>query len=119
MMTNRADCLKSGRNLEGPSRARVFEMSELLSMWKATRTYPTAPILRAWTYVLCSCCLFLRKAEAASLTIGDIVVPHNQATGRQILDRGLPKYLFVKIRRSKTDQEGAGNLQNECGLLLK
>ena len=107
-MKSPVDCGKSGRNLEGPDRAKVFEISQLLEMYKATRMYPTGPMLRAWTYVLCSCCLFLRKSEAANLKIGDIEVPCDRSTGKQLIDNGIPKYLFINIRRSKTDQEAAG-----------
>lgn len=43
----------------------------LLAMQKASRSHCDGPTLRAWTYVLLSSSLFLRKAEAAALTIGD------------------------------------------------
>lgn len=108
MMNNPVDCEKIGRKVQGTERAKVFEISQLLDMYRATRQYPTGPILRAWTYVLTSCCLFLRKSEAVNLKIGDIEVPCDRATGKQIIENGLPKYLFVNIRRSKTDQESAG-----------
>ena len=108
MMKNPIQCAKGGRKLYVPDRAKVFEISHLLAMQKASRLYPNGPISRAWTYVLLSCCLFLRKSEASELRIGDIEVPCDRASGRQLIENGLPKYLFVHIRRSKTDQEAAG-----------
>ena len=74
MMRNPDDCRRGGRSTEHPVRAKIFEISQLLEMQKASRLYPIGPILRAWTYVLISCCLFLRKSEAANLKIGDIEV---------------------------------------------
>ena len=109
MMKNPDDSKEGGRTIEGPDRARIFRIPQLLAMYKASRSYPTGPIMRVWTYVLTSCCLFLRKSEAAALTLGDIEVPCSKVTGRQLLTHnGIPKYLFVHIRRSKTDQDSAG-----------
>lgn len=79
MMKNPEDCKKVDRSVDGPVRARIFEISQLLEMYKASRQYSTGPMLRAWTYILISCCLFLRKSEAVNLKIGDIEVssPHS------------------------------------------
>lgn len=113
MMKNPTDSKESGRSVTGPDRAKVFQISQLLGMYTATRLHPTGPMMRAWTYVLTSCCLFLRKSEAAGLKLGDIEVPCNKATGEQLIENGLPKYLFIHIRRSKTDQDSAGK-DNPC-----
>ncbi len=75
--------------------------------------------LRAWTYVLLSCALFLRKSEAADLKVRDIEVPIDRATGDSLLSEGLPRYIFVHIRRSKTDQAALGIWEtNFAGLLM-
>jgi hypothetical protein len=53
--------------------------------------------------------LFLRKAEAAYLKIQDIEIPVDKATGDPLMgDGGIPRYVFIHIRRSKTDQAAAG-----------
>lgn len=74
MMQSPEDCRKASRSTNGPIRAKIFEISNLLEMQKASRLYPSGPVLRAWTYILTSCCLFLRKSEAVNLKIGDIEV---------------------------------------------
>lgn len=107
------ECQKYGR-MEGPERAKIFEISDLLSMQQATRNYSTGPLIRAWTYILLSCALLLRKAEAASLLIEDIEVPTNRESGEPMLMNGVPKYLHIHIRRSKTDQDGQGKTICEC-----
>lgn len=56
-------------------------------------------------------CTFLRKSEAAALMISDINVPSNHVTGEVLIDDGLPRFIYaVMIRRSKTYQDGQGNL---------
>lgn len=103
------DCKAYGRTCHGPDRARIFEIAHLVAMWEASRRNPDGPTLRAWTYVLLSCALFLRKAEAAYLKIQDIEIPVDKATGDPLMsDGGIPRYVFIHIRRSKTDQAAAG-----------
>ena len=108
MFHDPAECANYGRKNEGLDRAKIFEISDLISMFQASRQNSTGPIIRAWTYILTSCALLLRKAEAASLLIGDIEVPVNKVSGQPLVVNGLPRYLFVHIRRSKTDQDGQG-----------
>ena len=108
MFRDPGDCSKYGREVDGPARAKIFQISDLLAMQKASRSHCDGPTLRAWTYVLLSSSLFLRKAEAAALTIGDIEVPLDRVSGNPLLNDGLPKYLYIHIRRSKTDQDGHG-----------
>lgn len=110
MFHSPTDCTKYGRTLEGPDRAKIFQISHLLSMWRASRDNPSGPTVRAWTYVLMSCTLLLRKAEAADLQLGDIEVPLDKLSGQMLIVGGLPKYLFIHIKRSKTDQSGQGNI---------
>ena len=81
-------------------------------MHKTSRSHCDGPALRAWTYVLLSRSLFLRKAEAAALTIGDIDVPLDRVSGQPLPDNGLPKRLYIHIRRSKTDQDGHGKFHH-------
>lgn len=104
------ECQKYGRKVEGPERAKIFEISDLLAMHRASRSFSTGPITRAWTYILLSIALLLRKAEAAALMIGDIEVPLNRESGEPIVINGVPKYLYIHIRRSKTDQDGQGEV---------
>ena len=109
MFHSRSDCAKYGRTLEGPDRAKIFQISDLLSMWRASREGSVSgPVIRAWTYVLMSCALLLRKAEAADLQLGDIEVPLDKVSGQTLIVGGLPKFLFIHIRHSKTDQNGQG-----------
>ena len=61
-------------------------------------------------YSLLSCSLFLRKSEAAALSLSDIEMPMNPVTGEVITEHGLPKYIYVHLRRSKTDQHSEGSL---------
>lgn len=109
MFHSPTDCQKYGRTIEGPDRARIFQISDLLNMWKASREGGNGPLVPAWTYMLVSCALLLRKAEAADLKLGDIEVPLDKVLGQMLVVGGLPKYLFVHIRHSKTDQDGQGN----------
>ena len=111
MFHSPTDCAKYGRTSDGPERAKIFQISDLLSMRRATRQNATGPMVRvrSWTYVLISCALLLRKAEAADLRLSDVEVPSDKVSGEMLLVGGLPKYLFVHIRRSKTDQDGQGN----------
>jgi hypothetical protein len=108
MFHDPAECAKYGRRSEGPDRAKIFEISDLIAMFQASRQNSNGPIIRAWTYVLTSCALLLRKAEAAALLIGDIEIPVDKVSGQPLIVNGLPRYLFVHIRRSKTDQDGQG-----------
>lgn len=103
-----SECAKYGRTFVGPERAKTFQISDLLSMWEAARQNATGPLIRSWMYVLISCALLLRKAEAADLQLGDVEVPLDRVSGQMLLVGGLPKYLFIHIRRSKTDQDGQG-----------
>ena len=108
MFHDPAECAKYGRKSEGPDRAKIFEISDLIAMFQASRQNSSGSMIRAWTYVLISCALLLRKAEAAALLIGDIEVPVDKVSGQPLIVNGLPRYLFVHIRRSKTDQDGQG-----------
>ena len=47
--------------------------------------------------------------EAAALMIQDIDIPSNQITGEVLLEDSLPRFVYVNIRRSKTDQDGQGS----------
>lgn len=118
MFRDPGDCAKYGRNVEGPDWAKIFQISDLLAMQKASRSHCHGPAVRAWTYVLLSCSLFLRNAEAAALTIGDIEVPLDRVSGQPLLDNGLPIYLYFHIRRSKTDQDGHGKFHHTEQKLL-
>ena len=94
---------------EGPNRAKIFEITDLIAMFQASRQNSSGSMIKAWTYVLVSMCtLFLCKAEAAALLIGDIEVPVDKVSGQPLIVDGLPRYLFVHIRQSKTDQDGQG-----------
>lgn len=109
MFKDSNDCKKYGRcTSKGPDRAKVFNIAHLLTMWHASRRNPDGPTVRAWTYVLLSCSLFLRKAEAADLKFEDIEFPLDKVTGTPLISRGVPKYIFVHIRKSKTDQAAIG-----------
>ena len=70
MFKDPRDCSKYGRTVQ---RAKVF-----LALRRETATGPN---VRAWTYVLLSCSLFLRKAEASDLKIGDLEVPRPDDKG--------------------------------------
>lgn len=117
MFHSPTDCAKYGRTSDGPERAKIFQISDLLSMREATRQNATGPMVRSWTYILTSCALLLRKAEAADLRLGDVEVPLDKVSGQMLLVNGLPKYLFIHIRRSKTDQDGQGKLLNHALVL--
>lgn len=105
MFKDESDCARYGRTVQGPNRAKI---SDLLALQKASRAHATGPNIRAWVYVLLSCALFLRKSEAANLKFGDIEVPVDPVTGELVMTDYLPRYLFVNIRRSKTDQAAKG-----------
>ena len=90
MFHDPAECAKYGRKREGPDRAKIFEISDLIAMFHATRQYSSGPVIRAWTYILTSCALLL---------IGDIEVPVDKVSGQPLVVNGLPRYLFVHIRR--------------------
>lgn len=109
------ECRKYGRKLDSTTkRAPVFRIAHLLSMYNVCQVKRDAYTMRGWTYILLSCSLFLRKSEAAALLISDIDVPTNHVTGEILLEDGLPRFLYVLIRRSKTDQEGQGMFYNHC-----
>ena len=110
MFHSPTDCAKYGWTSDGPERAKIFQISDLLNMRRATRQNATGPMVRSWTYVLISCALLLRKAEAADLRLSDVEVPSDKVSGQMLLVGGLPKYLFIHIRRSKIDQDGQGKL---------
>lgn len=112
MFHNPDDCLKYGRPVEQPQQAKVFKITHLLAIYHACHVKKDAYTLRGWTYILLSCALFLRKSEAAALTIKDLDIPTDPVTGDIMLEQNLPKFIFVTIQRSKTDQEGQGNLLN-------
>ena len=88
----------------------VFRIAHFMSLYNVCQVKRDAYTMRGWTYILLSCALFLRKSEAAALLISDIDVPTNHVTGEILLENGLPRFLYVLIRRSKTDQEGQGTL---------
>ncbi len=48
------------------------------------------------------------------MKVGDIEVPIDRATGDPLLSEGLPRYIFVHIRRSKTDQAALGMGDQFC-----
>ena len=110
MYKDPGDCKRYGRSCKGPDRAKVLDISQLTAMWQTSRDHPDGSTLRAWIYVLLSCVLFLRKSEAAILKIGDLEVPIDKITGDPLLSegQGLPRYVYVHIRRSKTDQAALG-----------
>lgn len=110
MFKDPTDCAEYGRSIQGPDRARVFQISDLLAVREVSRVNSTGPNVRAWTYVILSCALFLRKSEASNLKIGDIEVPLDRVTGEPVMSGNLPRHLFVHIARSKTDQAAKGEL---------
>lgn len=90
----------------GQLRPKFFRYPIFLQCRRQPRSHCDGPTLRAWTYILLSSSLFLKKAETAALTIGDIEVPLDRVSGHPLLNDILPKYLYIHIRRSKTDQDG-------------
>ena len=54
------------------------------------------------------CVLLLRKAEAADLQLGDTEVSLDKLSGQILIVGGLHKYLFIHIKRSKTDHSDQG-----------
>ena len=97
-------CHKYGRKFDcSTKKARVQNYTPHV-LGKIGQVKCNAYTMRGWTYVLLSCSLFLRKSEAAALMISDIDVPTNHVTGEVLLQDGLPRFLYVLIRRSKTDQ---------------
>lgn len=107
------ECRKYGRKFDPTTtRAPVFRIAHLMSLYNVCQVKRDAYTMRGWTYILLSCSLFLRKSEAAALLISDIDVPTNHVTGEILLEDGLPRFLYVLIRRSKTDQEGQGMICN-------
>lgn len=108
MFKDPLDSAKYGRTIKGPDRAKVLQISDLLALRKASRRNSTGPNVRAWTYVILSCALFLRKSEAANLKIADIEVPVNRVTREPVMCGNLPRHLFIHITRSKTDQTAKG-----------
>ena len=108
MFHDPAKCAKYGQRSKGPDQAKIFEISDLIAMFQASRQNSSGSMIRAWTYALISCALLLCKAKAAALLIGDIEVPVDNVLGQPLIVSGLPRYLFVHTRRSKTDQDGQG-----------
>ena len=107
------ECRKYGRKFDPTTkRAPVFRIAHLMSLYNVCQVKRDAYTMRGWTYILLSCALFLRKSEAAALLISDIDVPTNHVTGEILQEDGLPRFLYVLIRRSKTDQEGQGMFCN-------
>ena len=68
----------------------------------------SAYALRGWAYIFLFCALFLCKAEAAAPKTEDLDLPTDPITGEISLDSGLHRFMFVTIRRSKTDQQRHG-----------
>ena len=93
-------------NLTLQQRATVFRIAHRMSLYNVCQVKYDAYTMSGWTYILLSCALFLRKSEAAALLISDIDVPTNHVTGEILLEDGLPRFLYVLMRCSKTDQEG-------------
>ena len=110
MFRDPVECARYCRNVEGPVKARIFKISDLIKIQETSRRNPNGYNLRSWTYILLSCSLFLRKSEAAALSLSDIEMPMNPVTGEVITEHGLPKYIYVHVRRSKTDQRSEGSL---------
>ena len=64
-------------------------------MWRASREGSVSgPVIRAWTYVLMSSALLLRKAEAADLQLGDIEVPLDKVSGQTLIVGGYPNFFL-------------------------
>ena len=58
---------------------------------------------------MCWChVLFYYVKLHADLQLGDIEVPLNKLSGQMLFVDGLPKYVFIHIKHSKTDQSGQG-----------
>ena len=110
MCNDEGDCKSHGRKLEGPDRAKVLQIWDLLALRDVSRKQTSGPMIRGWTYILLSCALFFRKSEAANLRLGDSDVPVDYVTGKPLMKDGLPKHLFIHIRHSKIDQDGLGIL---------
>ena len=106
-------------NLTLQQRATVFRIAHLMSLYNVWQVKYDAYTMRGWTYVLLSCVLFLKKSEAAALLISAIDVPTNHVTGEILLEDGLPRFLYVLIRHSKTDQEGQVSFVIICDLPCK
>lgn len=109
MYHDEGDCTSHGRKVEGPDRAKVLQIYDLLALREVSRKKMSGPMIRGWTYILLSCALFLRKSEAANLKLGDIEIPVDRVTGKPLMKDGLPKHLFIHIRHSKTDQDRNGS----------
>ena len=80
MYHDEGDCKSHGRKLEGPDRAKVLQICDLLALRDVSRKQTSGPMICGWTYILLSCALFLRKSEAANLQLGDIEVPVDRVT---------------------------------------
>ena len=104
--------VKYHRTPDPPDQAACFTVAELLTLYENTRDHPTPINLRAWTYILLSVSLFLRKSEARDLQWSDVEMPCSQDSGDVLTDSGVPKYIYILIQKSKTDQtaEGTFNL---------
>lgn len=94
--------------MDAPLRARIFQVRDLLALHDLSRKQPQPYVLQGWTYILISCALLLRKSEAANLMMSNISIPWDTVSGKVALGNGLPKFIHVHIRSSKTDQEGCG-----------
>ncbi len=108
MFHDPVECSCYGRGDDAPVLPRMFQIHDLLALDDLSRKQPQPYILRGWTYILISCALFLRKSEAANLTMSDISVPRDAVSGKVAVEIGLPKVVHIHIRRSKTDQDGCG-----------
>lgn len=116
MFHDPSECQKYGRKYDTTNRAPVFRITHLLTLYNTCHIKHDTYTMRGWTYILLSCSLFLRKSEAAALMISDIDVPSDHVTGEVLLEDGLPRFLYVTIQRSKTDQEGQGVMFILCQL---
>ena len=108
MYRDEKDCASYGRKVEGPDRARIFQISDLLALQAVSRRKMCGTTIRNWTYILLSCALFLRKSEAVNLKLRDIEIPIDHVTGKPVLKDGIPKHVYIHIRHSKTDQDRNG-----------
>ena len=117
MFHDPSECQKDS---DTTKRAPVFRITHLISLHNVCQVKRDPYTMRGWTYILLSCSLFLRKSEAAALMNSDIDVHTNQVTGEVMLEDGLPRFLYIRIRRSKTDQEGQGTqIMQTCSGIVR
>ena len=87
------DYQKYRRTIEGRDRARIFQISDLLNMWKASREGGNGPPSSGMD--ICVGFMCSRKAKAADLKLGDTEVPLHEVSGQMLVVGELPKYLYM------------------------